>query len=669
MRNYFTILLLSLALSSSAAERAEQTAVALAAETTVVLSEPKLVGTATEHGTAVALNALKPGGAANGAYEVYQRLQPGSFVLSGLVQGETVTMGLDADGRLVKDGNAIEIAEEQVARVRYDSKASTLTVTPVELYLRGNIVAGGTKVAYKGDGVFEQEVDMIYGSVFLFSDKYFYFAFNNDDNLAVKRVNGSRTAVGMPSEGYAADNIRLNRGTYTIGLDMTNYVWTIDAPIDEYRISAFGSSVCNGQGADGYRGYAYLYGQQCENRTKRGQSEYAFHVSGVSIGGNNTQNLLDRYDEMIHDFGKYVIIGLSMGNEGIHGASNPDGIYNQFRDNMLTLIDKMHADGKVVVVMNNYTRGDYNSQAYTYIKNMNRLIHRWNVPSINTLGAIDNGEGKWADGYEADTYHPTNSGHVQFMRAMPASLFDALEQGKPQPVRDTEQSTTLDNGAVLKFKGEATINPLTVTVRIKGDEAGQVLAFTSGASKKATVSILEGGFVQYASTAKDTIVSSRQLIRDADTWYDITLTNYYAQKRTLLYVNHTLVGEVAEASTPGEFTVGDPDKALGRQYAELSFWRSAMNALEIADHNEGEMMKSSLDIYSPLSDKIKTEEVENLAQSLNKAHYVEGTIVDDIRQLPEAEVQNQHRYTLDGIRRSTPQTGVNIVNGKKIIVI
>lgn len=617
-------------------------------EDPVVLASPYLSGSATETGEDVFLNELKPGGTSKGIFETYQRLRPGEFVLKGIVNGEIVEMGKGENDRIVENGPAFSVTNEQVVRIRYEAKQSKLTITPVELYLKGNIVANGTKVAYKGNGVFEQEVSMNDGDVFLFSDKYFYFAFNNDDLLSVKRLSGSRTAVCMPSEGFNGENIRINRGTYTLGLDMNNYEWTINAPIDEYKISAFGSSVCNGQGAEGNKGYAYLYGQQCETRKNQGKSEYPFRVSGVSIGGNTTQNLLDRYDEMIHDFGKYVIIGLSMGNEGIHGAGNPDAIYSQFRDNMLLLIDKMKQDGKTVVVMNNYTRGDYNSTDYSYIKNMNRLIHQWDVASINTLGAIDNLSGQWADGYMADNAHPTTEGHRQFFLAMPPSLFDALEQGKPQPERDTEQSTTLTNGSVLKFSGETVINPFTVCVRVKGLEEGKVISAKAGNGNEISVSILADGKIQYVSASGETIVSKRQLVKEPEEWYDITLTNYYAQKHTTIYVNRSVAVETTEAIAPRNFTIGDSGKALHRQFAELSFWRSAMNIYEMNDVYSGKMMKSSLEIYSPLSDAIKTDGVANLAQSLNKAMYVQGELVDGIKSVENNVVGGIRKHLDNG---------------------
>ena len=132
-------------------------------------------------------------------------------------------------------------------------------------------------------------------------------------------------------------------------------------------MSVFGSSVANGSGATSLEGYAYLYGQQLRQRHADGLSPNPFYTSGVSIGGNSTNSLLNRYDDLLHNFSNYVIIGLSLGNEGIHDNANPEAVFNGFRDNMLTLIERMRADGKTPVVVNNYTRADYNDRDYTYI--------------------------------------------------------------------------------------------------------------------------------------------------------------------------------------------------------------------------------------------------------------------------------------------------------------
>ena len=63
---------------------------------------------------------------------------------------------------------------------------------------------------------------------------------------------------------------------------------------------------------------------------------------------------------------------------------------------------------------------------------MNLLIHEWDLPSINLLGAIDDGKGVWATGYQngTDIYHPNTDGHREFTYAMVPSLFDAIDAGK-----------------------------------------------------------------------------------------------------------------------------------------------------------------------------------------------------------------------------------------------
>ncbi|MGN0232982.1 MAG: SGNH/GDSL hydrolase family protein [Bacteroidaceae bacterium] len=579
----------------------------------------QLVGTATEKALPLEMNELIPKGEHTGVYEAYMKASEGEFLITAKREedGRTITLGQGSKmWEVTEGGMPFRIDREEVVRVRLDTRKDSISILPVTLYVKGNIVENGTQMAYLGHGVWKSQVEMNHGDVFLFSDKYFYFAFNNDDALALKRIRGKRSELGMPSEGFDTENIRINRGTYIVTLDMSNRTWDIDAPIDDNRISAFGSSVCNGEGAEDHKGYAYMYGQVLAERYERGESLTPFTVSGVSIGGNTTQNLLNRYDEMLHDFGRYVIIGLSMGNEGIHGAENPTDIFCQFRDNMLKLIRKCREDGKIPVVMNNYTRADYTPIDYDYIKKMNLNIHRWEVPSVNVLGAIDNGEGKWADGYMRDPYHQDTKGHREFMYAIPPSLFDALKQEKPYPTRDTKKFMTLSHGATLQFAGEGMVHPYTVTIRIRGNRAGLLLTVLTQ-NGEASVSILEGGRISYVSTDAKRIDSPKPLLTSNSEAYDITLTHYYAQQRTLLYVGSQLVGELKDRMVPEQFIVGDAQSNVSRKYQEISFWRSAMTPEEITLHHQGVCMKSSLAIYTPLDDQMKQEGFTNRAQSLN----------------------------------------------------
>ena len=554
----------------------------------------------------------------NNLYEAFARLNAGTFTLTGTVDGDTVTLYDNGDGTFSLTGNAaFTVASDCVARVTVNAADNTVTVLPVTMNVRGNIGGGNPAIPYKGNGVFQGEVTLPETASQQWVDKTMYFALNNNDAFAIKRLQGAATryALGEVEKGQSVENIYQNAGTYTITVDMRQMVYSISAPIDENRISVFGSSVANGQGAIDYKGYRYLYGQQLIARYNEGRSQTPFYTTNVSIGGNTTVNLLNRYDDLIRDFGRYVIFGLSLGNEGIHGAANQQAVFNQWRDNMLTLISKVRADGKIPMVMNNYTRGDYNADDYYYVKQLNLLIHEWDVPSTNVLGAIDKGNGQWADGYVSDTYHQNTAGHAEFMYAMVPSLFDAIKAGKPQPVRDLAQSMTVEAGRYIHFQPEETVHPFTVTVRLKGTEGQAVLLSQSSGSQQATVRVNANGTVTYTSPTGASVTSVAAI--NDDQWHYVTLTSYYAQRRTILYVDKAKEGEVAERLARIE-SVSLGDETHSRQVSELSFWRSGMTPEEISAVCDGRMLKSSLEIYAPLAGK---DNMRNLAQSTNELSY------------------------------------------------
>lgn len=551
-------------------------------------------------------------------YEAYARLEAGTFNLSGTADGATVNLSDNGNGGFSTEaGTPFSVANACVARITVNTGDKTVTVLPVTMNVRGNIGAGNPAIPYKADGVFEGEVTLLETASQQWVDKTMYFALNNDDAYAIKRLQGAATryVLGEVEKGQSVENIYQNSGTYTITVNMKEMVYDIAAPIDENRISVFGSSVANGQGATGYKGYRYLYGQQLIARHNEGRSENPFYTTNVSIGGNTTVNLLNRYDDLIRDFGRYVIFGLSLGNEGIHGASNQQSVFNQWRDNMLTLINKAKADGKIPMVMNNYTRGDYNSDDYYYVKQLNLLIHQWDVASTNVLGSIDKGNGQWADGYVSDTYHQNTAGHAEFMYAMVPSLFDAIKAGKHQPVRDQTKSMTIEAGKRIYFEPEETVHPFTVTVRIKGTE-GQVFSLAQAVNlQEAVVRVNEDGTVTYTAPSGSTITSTTA-INDGN-WHYVTLTSYFAQRRTILYIDKVKAGEVGERLSKIEVVyVGDDSNS--REASEFFFWRSGMTPEEITAVCSGKMLKSSLEIYAPLGG---VADLDNLAQSTNRLRY------------------------------------------------
>ena len=599
-------------------------------------------------------------------YQAYARLTKGTFILAGKTPDAEVVLSSVGDGTFVVAGEetpvGFNVDKDCVARITVNANSQTVEVLPVTMHVRGNMGngSGNPQIAYKANGVWESEVTLKETSSQQWVDKTMYFALNNSDGLAIKRLRNASTryVLGMPSNGQDVEDIYQNAGTYTITVDLANNVYGISAPIDENRISVFGSSVANGQGATDYKGYRYLYGQHLIQRYEKGLSDTRFYTSNVSIGGNTTNNLLNRYDDLIRDFGRYVIFGLSLGNEGIHGASDQNAVFTQWRDNMLKLIKKVRADGKIPVVMNNYTRGDYNASDYKYVKDLNLLIHEWDVPSFNCLGSIDKGDGTWADGYVSDTYHQNTEGHYEFFCSMVPSLFDALKAGKAMPKRVTTKSMKLPEEKTIHFNPEGTTHPFTVSVRVKGGQ-GQVFKVRCSTGE-ATVVFTPEGYVQLTTPAGGTLTSTRA-VTDTN-WHFITLTSYYAQKRTLLYLDKVSAGVLDERlGEVQEVVLG----GSARDVSELLFWRSAMTPDEVTALCNRKMLKSSLEIYVPMDPE---GNLENTAQSTNTVRVVVDENVVGLNRLSGAAPNCTSIYNISGQSLARTQRGVNIIGGKKVAV-
>src|SRR3546814_7856745 len=113
---------------------------------------------------------------------------------------------------------------------------------------------------------------------------------------------------------------------------------------------------------------------------------------------------------------------------------------------------------------------------------MNLKIHQWNVPSINLLGAIDDLSGHWIDGFWADRFHPNDAGHAEMAYTIVPSLFDALESGKPSPVKGEGSGIKLSKRKFrdrpIGFVPENIVHSFTTVVEVKVKGPGVLLRMT-----------------------------------------------------------------------------------------------------------------------------------------------------------------------------------------------
>lgn len=586
-----------------------------------------IAGSATETGADVA-GALPMhmvtglNGTVTNIFEIYTSLTiTGSFQFYSEQNTGALVYGSDVAGEVILNGSPITSSVSGPVLITLNLNTNTYTITPINWSVVGSTIqngwSGDEPLTYQGGGIWSAQVAMDVVTSDL--NPRFVFKGNQSWSYVIKKIPDTHHVV-MESQattyGTPVQDIDLGYGDFMVTLNLADYTYSVSCvSIDDYKISFMGSSVMNGQGATNMQGYAYMYNQLLADRAATGSSP--FYRSNISINGNNTLNVLGRYEkDLIADCGNYVIFGLALGNEGIHENGQP--AYDQYLANMQLLIQKAINDGKTPVVMSNYSREDFTLTDYAYVKQMNIMMAQWNVPSTNLLGAIDNGTGNWVPAYQDDLWHPNTAGHQEFFYAMVPSLFDALEAGKTTPLMhtDTYISPSTDGTSYLTFTPENTIHPFTFVIDVKTGETGQIFAFTN-TTNTGTVAIDANGHLVYTSPSGATITGTT-VVND-NTWHTITLTHYYARGETLLYADATAEGSVAENLTAQTFTLHGTNAPQHIDYRNWFFYRSGMNASEITEINNDVLLQSSLELYAPLdmTDVLGDDPYLNLAQSTN----------------------------------------------------
>ena len=154
-------------------------------------------------------------------------------------------------------------------------------------------------------------------------------------------------------------------------------------------------------------------------------------------------------------------------------APAKEALFEQYAQGIEAVIARSRPHGMVPIVTLCYTRNDFTASSTATRRRMNARINSWDVPSVNLLGAVDDGTGKWADGFWRDSLHPNAAGHAELATTFVPSLFEALERGKPTaaPPRRGRASRGSPPSAALTFTPDAAMHPfaLGLTVRAGGD--------------------------------------------------------------------------------------------------------------------------------------------------------------------------------------------------------
>lgn len=382
------------------------------------------------------------------------------------------------------------------------------------------------------------------------------------------------------------------------------------------RIAVFGSSVANGSGdTTGAGGYAGLL--------KEHLGPQGWEVINVSKGGDNTSKILSRFeDQLLPLKPDIVVIGLSLGNEGINNPTELGRarIFEKFRSGILHLIRLCNENHFIPVVVNCYARNDFGQEQYEATKKMNLVINTWDVASINVLGTIDNGNGQWAEGFYHDRSHPNFAGHREMFHAFVPGLFDALKAGKPNPEPVAqEHSIQLNPGSILVYRPDEPLWSFSVSYKVKPGKNG-LLSRLAGKNSSMTVRFQDGKIGFYDEKM---LIAGADTLSESKGWQYIVITYSHSRHFFSFYLNSKLLGTLQSEITPGEIILGNDEPVnssipdSGPFYKDLLIYRSSLNQDEVTALYQHQLLQSSLDIYAPLNDStlLVGENIENRAQS------------------------------------------------------
>ncbi len=450
----------------------------------------------------------------------------------------------------------------------------------------------------------------------------------------------SASATATKTSALTFDRIRIESTNDTGTIDEFRLGTTFAdvAPIapgfTPTEVLVLGSSVASGTGANPQSlGWAYRLEDLLENHAPIVPgSTVTWQVNNASIGGDTTSKVLARFQTDVvnaHPGTDIIIIALSLANEGLVGADDAGSVaaYESFRNGMLQIINLCRGKGYYPVVSLSYPNDNYSLAQYAFVRKINLLLNSWDVPSMNFLGATDNGAGHWAPGFVNDAYHPNASGHAELFLSVVPSLFDAITAGKltlPQ-IGGTTSYLRLQRDAAepapVRFSPAQTMHSFTLSFRVRTTDTGTIAAVGSGANR-ATLEIRSNALVYVGPTGAELSVP---LAANNDRWYDIALSHLYATTKSLLYVDGVLKGTVTDNFIPDLFVVGGAAGASGRALAPLQadfqdvcLYRAAWTQDEALAQDNGVFQQASLEICSPLADTVPINgtALENRAQSL-----------------------------------------------------
>lgn len=384
----------------------------------------------------------------------------------------------------------------------------------------------------------------------------------------------------------------------------------LTAPLDNKKTIVFtGSSSTEGTGTtDGKtKGYVELF------KAKLGTTKY--NIINRGVGGDNTTGQLNRFAKDIAPLNPdFVFLAFTLGNEGYVSAPDKRALVNQFRNNILRLCHMVKQLGAVPIVMTQAPTRNYDAMFYDYSQKLTDELESAGILMCDWGGVVDAMDGtfKPIDSIMNDDVHYKDAAHVEIANSIPPTLVEqaAFKQGglltSPKGYIATN---VLTSETPIRY-APTDLTTYTVAVRINMSALVSTSIMSFGAQDK--VNVTTTGLLQLNTYATGTLVPDVVLPDGGiktNQWYHIAVSYNPILKEIRVYVDGVL--KLTKANTAMPITLltiggraGTTSNLKNSFIKDVAVYRTRLTDNKIQALYEGKVSQASLEIFSPLHDKV-----------------------------------------------------------------
>lgn len=348
------------------------------------------------------------------------------------------------------------------------------------------------------------------------------------------------------------------------------------------KIVVFGSSV-----ADGWTPYFISY-----------MAPYGYNILNRSVPGNKTIDLLNRFDsDVMPDNSDFVIIALSLANEGLPGSVDPEAVCSQYKRNLARLVDMCKEQNIVPCLTTAYSCNEYTPEEWACVRRVNDEIASWGIHIFDIRGALDDLAGHWLPGTYADSRHPNPDGYQQIVYAIPPAAF---ESDTPKPLEPAMSSL----GSSALYRAQTPLKAFTVSVEVRINDAlsdETLIDISKENGSFLRVQAFRSTFV-LAGLINGTDIKSTSVYTDRE-FHTLSVSFVPGDGgHVRFYIDGYLCGK-SRTGYPGDasvFSVGNSSDACEVQ--NLCVYRTRLDDNQLLAIHRRQFPTGSLELFAPLYD-------------------------------------------------------------------